>query len=297
MFPGALTILDFETTSLENPFAIEIGMIAVDENLDEVARYESVIRPPIDVSKKILGFTRLTSNQIQSAPTFEDLWPDIHNFLSSRIVVAHFAEFENRVLYKEFFRLGIEDYLPVTLCTRNLTKTILPNLEKYSLEFLTEYFRISHVESHQAIGDVIPTLELLRKLSEFGQDFNQKVQDLMSQLVEIPRPQEEAVRPQIRIRSEFQDFSVEEIENLLKSSGKTRISITGTPEIGKEGLAKKFESVGLSYHKGPIVNSMVFVVRCSNKPGESKIMDARAKGIPVISEELAHDIIAHLEQS
>lgn len=294
MFPGTLTVLDFETTSLENPYAIEIGMIAVNENLDEVARYESVMRPPIEVSKKILGLTRLTANQIQSAPTFEDLWPDIHAFLSSRIVVAHFAEFENRVLYKEFLRLGIEEYLPVTLCTRNLTRTILPNLEKYSLEYLTEYFRISHVESHQAIGDVIPTLELLRKLSEFGEDFNKKVQDLKSKLVEIPRPQDDALRPQVRIRSESQDFSVEEIKCLLKSSGKTRVSITGTPEIGKEALASKFESVGLYYDKGPIVNSIAFVVRCANKPGESKIIDARAKGIPVISEELAHDIIANL---
>jgi DNA polymerase III epsilon subunit-like protein len=77
---GLLTILDFETTSLENPFAIEIGMIAVDENLQEISRYESVIKPPIDVSKKILGMTRLTSAQLETAPTFEDLWPDIHKF-------------------------------------------------------------------------------------------------------------------------------------------------------------------------------------------------------------------------
>jgi DNA polymerase III epsilon subunit-like protein len=82
---GTLTILDFETTSLENPYAIEIGMIAINKNLEEIARYESVIKPPAEVGKKILGMTRLTSAQVYSAPVFEDLWPDIHPFLSNRI--------------------------------------------------------------------------------------------------------------------------------------------------------------------------------------------------------------------
>ena len=134
---GTLTILDFETTSLENPFAIEIGMIAINENLEEIARYESVIKPPVEVGKKILGMTRLTSNQVNSAPVFDDLWPDIHPFLSNRIVVAHFASFESRVLHKEFHRLGIEEYLPKTLCTRDFTKKIFSGLDNYKLEFLT----------------------------------------------------------------------------------------------------------------------------------------------------------------
>ena len=294
---GSLTILDFETTSLENPYAIEIGMIAVDENLNEVARYESVIHPPVQVSKKILGLTRLTANQVQAAPTFEDLWPDIHGFLSSRIVVAHFAAFENKVLYKEFLRLGLEEYLPVTMCTRNLTKAILPNLEKYSLEYLTELFAISHVESHQAIGDVIPTLELLRKLNEQGEHLDRKVESLKYAVVAIPRPQEKAVKPQVRIRSVSEDYSPETIMKLLKTSQKTRISITGTPKIGKDAMANDFESVGLTYDKGPIVNAMAFVVRAANKPGERKIIDARAKGIPVISEDLANEVISRLRNS
>ena len=294
---GSLTILDFETTSLENPYAIEIGMIAVDENLSEVARYESVICPPVQVSKKILGLTRLTADQVQAAPTFADLWPDIHGFLSSRIVVAHFAAFENRVLYKEFLRLGLEEYLPVTMCTRDLTKVILPNLEKYSLEYLTELFEISHLESHQAIGDVIPTLELLHKLSEHGEHLDRKVESLKNGVVVIPIPQVKAVEPQIRIRSVSEDYSPDTIMTLLRTSQKTRISITGTPEVGKDTMVNNFRSVGLTYDRGPIVNAMAFVVRAANKPGERKIIDARAKGIPVISEDLANEVISRLRNS
>lgn len=288
---GLLTILDFETTSLENPYAIEIGMIAVDENLQEISRYESVIKPRIEVSKKILGMTRLTSAQLESAPTFEDLWPDIHKYLSNRIVVAHYAQFESKVLYKEFHRMGIEEYLPRTLCTRDLSIKSLPMMKEYGLEYLTKSLGISHVESHQAIGDVIPTLELLRKIDESGILLKNEIARLRDTLVRIPTPQDMAMKPQVRIRSEAENHSLEKIVKLVKDSGKKRISITGTPKNGKDALAAEFLTVGLVYDKGPIVNAMAFVVICANKPGESKVAAAKKMGIPVISEDLALEVI------
>jgi len=292
-----LTILDFETTSLENPYAIEIGMIAVDRNLQEISRYESVIKPPIDVSKKILGMTRLTSAQIQTAPTFEDLWPDIHKYLSGRIVVAHFAQFESKVLYKEFHRMGIEEYLPRTLCTRDLSKKAFKGMDEYGLEYLTNKLGIAHVESHQAIGDVIPTLELLRKIDESGTFLREEISRLCSSLVEIPVPQDPAIKPQVRIRSSAEDHSVEKIIRILRDTGKKRISITGTPAMGKDALVGQFMKVGLTYDKGPIVNAMAFVVICANKPGESKVVAAKKMGIPVISESIALDVINAMKDS
>ena len=293
---GLLTVLDFETTSLENPYAIEIGMIALDDNLDEVSRYESVIKPPIEVSKKILGMTRLTSNQVSKAPTFEDLWPDIHPYLSNRIFVAHYAHFENKVLYKEFMQLGIEEYIPRSLCTHELSKKILQELPKHSLEFLTSHLKISHPESHQALGDVIPTVELLKKLSQISTFPYEEIQRMRRDIVTIPTPQDSALPPLVRLRSEPESHEVNAIVEHLRNSSKIRISITGTPEIGKEELAQKFQEVGLIYDKGPIVNSMALVIRCNYKPGESKVQQAKAKGIPVISEELAVQLITELKR-
>ena len=292
---GALTILDFETTSLENPFAIEIGMIAINENLEEIARYESVIKPPVEVGKKILGMTRLTSDQVNSAPVFDDLWPDIHPFLSNRIVVAHFASFESRVLYKEFHRLGIEEYLPKTLCTRDFTKKIFSGLANYKLEFLTDYFGIQHIESHQAIGDVVSTLDLLRILAQSGDKLRNEILRLEESLIEIPKPQHEAKKAQVRIRSVAEEHSVESVINLITTTSKKRISITGMPAMGKEAFAEEFHALGFIYDKGPIVNAMSFVVFCMNKPGESKIIAAKKMGIPVISEFTAIQAIENLK--
>lgn len=293
---GLLTVLDFETTSLENPFAIEIGMIALDDNFMEIARYESVIRPPEEVSKKILGLTGLTTNQIKIAPTFEELWPDIHPFLSGRIFVAHSAQFENRVLYKEFLRLGIEEYLPSSICTYQLSKKILNGLPKYTLEYLTGYLNIPHLESHQALGDVVPTAELLRKLCAFDSLALDEIAKRRKSLVTIPKPQDIALNPLARLRSEPESHSTARVIELLKENSKTRISITGTPALGKEELSKKFQRVGLIYQEGPVVNSMAFVVRCDLKPGESKVQKAKEKGIPVISEQVALQIIDELNQ-
>ena len=292
---GILTILDFETTSLENPFAIEIGMIAVDENFQEISRYESVVRPPFEVGKKILGMTRLTSAQVMRAPTFEDLWPDIHPYLSGRIAVAHVAEFESRVLYKEFHRMGIEEYLPRTLCTRNMSKKILKELNEFGLEFLADHFDITHTESHQAIGDVITTLELLKILSRSGHFVRDEILRLRDNLVDIPRPQDKAAPAEVRIRSEAEAHSADSIIQILRNSAKHRISITGTPEIGKERMAAEFLEIGLNYDKGPIVNAMAFVVLCANKPGESKVVAAKKMGIPVISESIALEVIREMK--
>lgn len=291
---GILTVLDFETTSTQNPYAIEIGLIALDENLEEVARYESVIKPPIQVSKEILGFTRLTANQIETAPSFEDIWPDLHKYLSERVVVAHFAEFENKVLYKEFLRLGIEEFIPTSLCSLKMTKEIFPRLGKYSLEFLTDHFGISHDSSHQAISDVISTVDLLKKLNNHSDLLQIRIEQLRSRLVSIPTPQDRALPAQPRVRSKAENHEASAILDLLASTGKSRISITGTPSNGKDAMERDFESVGLTYDKGPVVNAMAFVVRCSIKPGESKIMAAKTKGIPVISEDLANEIINKL---
>ena len=288
---GLLTVLDFETTSLENPYAIEIGMIALDNNLQEISRYESVVKPPVDVSKTNLGMTRLTSAQIQTAPSFEDIWPDVHRYLSSRIVVAHNAQFESKVLYKEFHRMGIEEYLPRTLCTIALSKKALPEMKEFGLEYLTKNLGIAHVESHQAIGDVIPTLELLRKINQSGPFLSDEISRLRDSLVEIPTPQDIAMKPQVRIRSEAEEHSLEKIVKVVRESGKKRISITGTPAMGKDAMAAEFLKFGLTYDKGPIVNAMAFVVFCANKPGESKVVAAKKMGIPVISEDLALEVI------
>lgn len=291
---GIFTVVDFETTSLENPYAIEIAMIALDDQLQEISRYESVIRPPVQVSKKILGLTRLTSDQLESAPTFEDLWPDVHKFLNKRIFVAHSAQFENLVFYKEFLRLGIEEYLPKSTCTVQLSRKVLPDLRKYTLENLTTHFGIPNLESHQALSDVIATSELLRRLFMLGSYAKELTDSLKNSVVAIPTPQYKARPPQPRRRLQAEVHQVSSIVEKIKSAPNSRISITGTPAIGKENMASHFRAISLIYDKGPIVNSMIFVVRCDLKPGERKIQEAKSRGIPVISEALAMQILTEM---
>lgn len=291
---GTFTVVDFETTSLENPYAIEIAMVALDDQLIEISRYESVIRPPIQVSKKILGLTRLTSDQISSAPTFEDIWPDIHEYLSNRVFVAHNAQFENSVFYKEFLRLGIEEYLPKSLCTLQLSRKIIPGLKKYTLENLTAYFKIANAESHQALSDVIATAELLRKLFKLSSYPAEITESLRNSVISIPIPQEKALPAIPRKRLQAEDHQALTILKMIESAPNSRISITGTPVIGKEKLATYFREIGLLYDKGPIVNSMIFVVRCDLKPGERKLQEAINKGIPIISETLALQILSEM---
>ena len=55
--PGKVTVIDFETTSLVDPRATEIGLVALDDELNEVASFETVIRPPKAASKQSIAFS------------------------------------------------------------------------------------------------------------------------------------------------------------------------------------------------------------------------------------------------
>ena len=60
VLPGFITVIDFETTSINNPRATEIGLVALDLNLDPIAHYETVINPGKRVDKRSLGVSRLS---------------------------------------------------------------------------------------------------------------------------------------------------------------------------------------------------------------------------------------------
>jgi hypothetical protein len=292
---GWLTVLDFEATELNNPRAIEIGLLAIDENFNEVGRYESVIKPPVQVRQQIRGLTRLSKNQIDKAPTFKDLWPDIHPFISNRVVVAHNSSYDIKVLYKEFFTLQLEDFLPPSLCTYQWSKKTYPNLPKHTLEYMSNNFNISNEFAHSALGDVLTTHQLLKELIKANLDLAKKISQIQGEIFALQAPHYEARQALVRNRNYAEDADLDEIIGDLTKIGKTDVVITGTPAIGKEGMGEQLKSVGLNWLESPVVKKVAFVIRANQGSGNSKIERAKELGIPVISEDDAITLISKLK--
>ena len=82
-------------------------------------------RQPVDtpcrtsapLQRGIQRFTGITQAMVDSAPSLEDVLPPLAQMLAGRILVAHNAPFDRRVLRQAFDRIGLEWPNPPVICT------------------------------------------------------------------------------------------------------------------------------------------------------------------------------------
>jgi DNA polymerase-3 subunit epsilon len=77
--------------------------------------------------------------------------------------VAHNASFDYNFIRSEFRRLYF-DYRRKTLCTKKLSRKLIPGLPSYGLGSLCRHLGIPNPARHRAGGDAIATTRLLEKL-------------------------------------------------------------------------------------------------------------------------------------
>jgi len=100
---------------------------------------------------------------LRNAPKFYQVAKRIVEMTEDCIIVAHNAQFDNRILKTEFSRLGFE-FKRETLCTVELAKRLIPGQESYSLGRLAKALGIPINDRHRAEGDTIATLKLFKIL-------------------------------------------------------------------------------------------------------------------------------------
>ena len=100
---------------------------------------------------------------LRNAPKFYEVAKRIVEITEGCILVAHNADFDNRILKTEFKRLGFP-FKRKTLCTVELSKELIPNMESYSLGKLARALGIPMSDRHRANGDALATLKLFKML-------------------------------------------------------------------------------------------------------------------------------------
>jgi len=106
---------------------------------------------------------------LRNAPKFYEVAKRIIEITKDCTLVAHNASFDYRILGTEFRRLGYNYEVP-TLCTVELSKKLIPNLESYSLGKLCRNIGIPITDRHRANGDAIATVKLLEILLQKDTD-------------------------------------------------------------------------------------------------------------------------------
>jgi DNA polymerase-3 subunit epsilon len=173
-------VVDLETTgqSPETTGITEIGAVRI-ENGKEVARFDTLVNPGRRIPPYVAKLTGITDEMVAGAPPIEDLIADFVTFSSDAILVAHNAAFD-AVLLDHIARrlLGRPLGLP-SLCTLKLTRVLLPELTKASLDALSEHFELTSDARHRAMADAELTASVLERLIEIDAGRCETVGDML----------------------------------------------------------------------------------------------------------------------
>lgn len=141
-----------------NGSIIEVGIAEYDNDGNVTDRYESLIAPAPEVAATCgtgaVDVHGITMADVQGAPPWADIAPDVSARLEGRIMLAQNARFEGEWLGHHMSEAGqdFERYGP-TLDTLCLAKQHLPALENHKLASICERVGVDYTNGHRALHD------------------------------------------------------------------------------------------------------------------------------------------------
>lgn len=163
-------IIDVETTGGKfNEEGITEVAIHKFDGVDILDSFISLINPEREIQPFVVNLTGINSKMLKNAPKFYEVAKRILEITEGCVLVAHNASFDYRVVRNEFSRLGYQFDIP-TLCTVELSKVLIPDLESYSLGKLCRTIGIPMSDRHRANGDALATVKLFEILLQKDKD-------------------------------------------------------------------------------------------------------------------------------
>jgi DNA polymerase III subunit epsilon len=147
-------VVDTETNGLggEACELTEVGAVLVGGG-ELHDRFESLVRCNRPLGRGIQRFTGITQEMLADAPGLEEVLPAIAERLEGRVLVAHNAPFDRRVLRRGFELIGLEWPNPPVLCTAALARKLLPLQNRRGLSVLADALGIEVEIAHRALAD------------------------------------------------------------------------------------------------------------------------------------------------
>lgn len=169
LLEGTFVSIDIEATGFDPSKSdiIEIACVRVEGGII-TDRFSTLIDPGYPLPQSIKDLTGITNAMLVGKPKIEEVLPSFLKFVENSILVAHNVEKDISFIDKYHRRIYGERFRPPHICTLNLAKNLLPELKKYSLGDLADYFGIEYSRKHRAMEDAQTTamvfLELLKIL-------------------------------------------------------------------------------------------------------------------------------------
>src|SRR3954447_17087168 len=146
--------LDTETNGLarESCELTEVGAVLVGGG-ELHDRWGSLVGVNEPLGRGIQRFTGITQSMVDEAPPPESVLPELAARLRGRVLVAHNAQFDARVLRQAFARAALEWPDPPVICTVALARRFAPLQRRRGLASLAAALGVEVGEVHRALPD------------------------------------------------------------------------------------------------------------------------------------------------
>ncbi|MGQ0543684.1 MAG: 3'-5' exonuclease [Blastocatellia bacterium] len=171
---AGFVVFDLETTGAKAPPCriTEIGAYRVNDGR-VCEEFHTLVNPETPIPPFITALTGISDEMVADAPRFREVADDFLAFIGDSVLVAHNARFDLGFLNHEIGRV-YEDYTlgNPSLCTVQLSRKLLPQIENHKLNTVANYFSIDLINHHRASDDARATanifVNLLKDLKSRG---------------------------------------------------------------------------------------------------------------------------------
>ncbi|MDA0168003.1 exonuclease domain-containing protein [Solirubrobacter taibaiensis] len=146
--------VDTETNGLSGDRCelTEIGAVLVGGGeLHE--EWDSLVSVATPLGRGIQRFTGISQEMVNGAPPLEEVLPRLEKMLRGRVLVAHNARFDVRVLRQAFARAALQWPDPPVICTVQMARRFAPLQQKRGLARLAGALGVEVHEVHRALPD------------------------------------------------------------------------------------------------------------------------------------------------
>lgn len=143
---------DVETNNLRNDRICQLAIICEEDNR-EVFQKSWYVNPESPFSEKTIEIHGITPDMVSDAPTFPEIWQEIHGFFETSLVVGHNVGFDLNVLDKVFQYYDIKMDAVTYADTKTKAGHIPGYFGSYGLHSLCEEYGVSLNNHHDAMCD------------------------------------------------------------------------------------------------------------------------------------------------
>ena len=143
-------------------------MVRLDADGAETARYTRLVRPSRPIPAEATAVHGIADEDVAGAPPFAEIAEELLGLLDGAVFVAHNVAFDLPMVQHAFARAGIDYRPPAVACTLEAFRLLEPLADNHRLQSICDRRGIVLEGAHEAIGDVLATVALLRVLLDEG---------------------------------------------------------------------------------------------------------------------------------